>query len=324
MPRWLIGVDEAGYGPNLGPLTIGATVWRVDRSDGDTESDRDREIDLYDRLSGAVTQKPAPGRIAVADSKQLYKPGKGPGGGIEKLELGVLALLSVPVASLSELVGRLGADPDSRWSEVIWRKGFDPRLPLAAEADSIAEHAALLIKTCDEAGCHPITVAARMVFPAEFNEQVDRWQSKGAALSHTTLALVRSVIKNHVEQGAVLCICDKHGGRNRYGPLLESHFPEHPIETLLESRAESRYRSGSVEFVFRTKGESFLPTAWASMTAKLLRELSMQALNAFWTEQVPGLHPTAGYPVDAKRFQSQIAKKQAELKIDERTLWRFR
>ena len=26
---YLIGTDEAGYGPNLGPLVISATVWQV-------------------------------------------------------------------------------------------------------------------------------------------------------------------------------------------------------------------------------------------------------------------------------------------------------
>ena len=33
----VIGTDEAGYGPNLGPLVIGATAWRVAAGPGAAE-----------------------------------------------------------------------------------------------------------------------------------------------------------------------------------------------------------------------------------------------------------------------------------------------
>jgi len=39
------------------------------------------------------------------------------------------------------------------------------------------------------------------------------------------------------------------------------------------------------------------------MTAKYLRELSMQAFNAFWRDPRPRSEPTAGYPVDAARWR---------------------
>ena len=42
--RYLIGTDEAGYGPNLGPLVISVSVWQTtDDSPGDN---------LYERLAG--------------------------------------------------------------------------------------------------------------------------------------------------------------------------------------------------------------------------------------------------------------------------------
>ena len=121
---------------------------------------------------------------------------------------------------------------------------------------------------------------------------------------------------------------DKHGGRNRYAGLIQHHFPEHWIDTLQESREVSRYRTawrgGPLGLEFRKGGEQVLPTALASMTAKYLRELSMQALNRFWAEQTPGIRPTAGYPVDAKRFKSEIAETQARLGVADRMLWRNR
>jgi hypothetical protein len=97
---------------------------------------------------------------------------------------------------------------------------------------------------------------------------------------------------------------------------------------VCEGAAESRYRWGAtdsrVEVAFRVKGEGFLPTALASMTAKYLRELAMRAFNEFWCARVPNLRPTAGYPTDAPRFKREIAALQRELGIDDHVLWRNR
>ena len=59
-------------------------------------------------------------------------------------------------------------------------------------------------------------------------------------------------------------------------------------------------------------------------TPPILRELAMRAFNAFWTAHQPGLKPTAGYPVDARRFRAEIATKLDELAIDSHLLWRCR
>jgi hypothetical protein len=60
------------------------------------------------------------------------------------------------------------------------------------------------------------------------------------------------------------------------------------------------------------------------MAAKYLRELAMQAFNAYWAERLPALRPTAGYPADARRFKEEIAQVQAAEKISDATLWRNR
>ena len=66
----LIGTDEAGYGPNLGPLLITATAWSVDDWRG--------EDDLYERLADCVTAQPPrrtkepPTVVTMCDSKLLY------------------------------------------------------------------------------------------------------------------------------------------------------------------------------------------------------------------------------------------------------------
>ena len=126
----------------------------------------------------------------------------------------------------------------------------------------------------------------------------------------------------------MLVVCDKHGGRDRYLPLLMDCFPDTFIEVVREGRAASVYRFGPaqrrVEFRFQSKGESHMPTALASMASKYLRELAMRALNDFWRRHVPDLPHTAGYPADAPRFMAQIAVAKQSLGIDDTILWRIK
>jgi hypothetical protein len=245
----------------------------------------------------------------------------------------VLGAMGRAATCWSRFVDGCSADPGSCHRQLCWHDGFDCALPFDATAKELAPLGEQLSRACTERGVRPLVVRARLVFPAEFNELSERFGSKGAALSHVTIGLLREVVDGVREQSSVLgtrypviAVCDKHGGRNFYTGLLQHHFPEEWIRSVHESRAESRYEWGGdeerTEVVFRTKGESFLPTALASMTAKYLRELSMRAFNEFWCARVPGLRPTAGYPMDAPRFKREIAAVQRELGIDDHVLWR--
>ncbi|MBL9164074.1 MAG: hypothetical protein JNL18_15200 [Planctomycetaceae bacterium] len=390
----LIGVDEAGYGPNYGPLAIAATAWRVEEgfrvqgsATGKKRESRGRSqqsappqragassppappapststnvcspppaacsIDLYKLLRKIVARTPQRSgtRLAIADSKQLYKPGLG----LEQLERGVLAALVATspehancVAHVKALLAATLADPHGRRFELDCHAGDELPLPLDALAEEICELAALLRKSCAASGVTLLAVRARLIYPAEFNELVDRHGTKGAALSHMTLALVREVVDASMKPrgtstpahtlppdscpltpDSCSITLDKHGGRNRYAAILQHHFPDSWIEVIDEGRSASRYRwkhgAAPIEAIFRVGGEALLPTALASMTAKYHREVAMRAFNEFWTTRLPGLKPTAGYPNDAKRFREQISQLQRELKIDDRMIWRNR
>jgi hypothetical protein len=50
----------------------------------------------------------------------------------------------------------------------------------------------------------------------------------------------------------------------------------------------------------------------------------MSSFNQYWSEQVVGIRPTAGYQLDAKRFRTEIAGAQKRLGISDRVLWRER
>ena len=81
--RILIGTDEAGYGPNLGPLTVTATAWEIPAEINPAS--------LWDELRKVITNAPARGddRLFVADSKAVYSAGDD----LENLEVPVLAFL---------------------------------------------------------------------------------------------------------------------------------------------------------------------------------------------------------------------------------------
>jgi ribonuclease HII len=319
--RYLIGTDEAGYAPNLGPLVISATVWEIDDGlDGAT---------LYKHLRRLVTANVAratKSRIAWADSKVVYKGGNG----IDHLERGVLAALG--------LVGRLPSqwcelwdwlDPEvaPRIGGLPWHLGYAAGLPFWTEAEPLAELVESLKAKLAAAGVRLVGILCRVVFPDEYNELVRLSNNKADALSKVTLSLVGKALQM-IPTGSVQVFCDKHGGRNFYHSLLQMQFADDWIQVLQESGEVSSYCFGPeerrVEIGFHVGGERYLPVALASMMAKYLREVAMRPFNEFWCTKVPGLKPTAGYPVDAKRFKAQIAVAQQELAIDDQILWRSR
>ncbi|MBS0264265.1 MAG: hypothetical protein JSS02_20170 [Planctomycetes bacterium] len=330
----IIGMDEAGYGPNLGPLIVGATAWEV-------PSDVPAEFDLWHAFTGIVAQTAPAQRahIQIADSKQVYTPGKG----LNNLEAGVLSAMllqnrcessadddharpavedrPLPV-TLSELVERVAIG------------GFEPlRLePWFAEgcmrieglpADSRPQ---AWRQSCRSQGIALPAMRCDVVLTRRFNDLTRSQDSKGRALSEISLKLLRHVWDEcQADQYQhVLILADKHGGRNRYHEFLPILFGDQFIRALRESRESSRYRVGNAEIRFETKSERHLPVALASMLCKYVRELSMEHFNQFWCSRQPGLKPTAGYPLDAVRFKQEIAALQERLGIATDDLWRER
>ena len=64
--------------------------------------------------------------------------------------------------------------------------------------------------------------------------------------------------------------------------------------------------------------------ALASIVSKTVRELWMDVFNAYWRARVPGLRPTAGYPVDAVRFRRRSRQVAAAEGYDPAHWWRIK
>jgi hypothetical protein len=289
----LIGMDEAGYGPNLGPLVVAATAWEVGEEEevGGRRSEVRKkkaegggvslasaarpnlaEHDLYRTLRAIVSRTASERKIAIADSKVLYKPGLG----LRQLERGlhaVLVAIQRPVACWTTLIEGVAADPQGHHRSLCWHDGFNCALPVDAAAEELARCGEKMTVACDAAGVRPLVIRVRLVFPAEFNELCEYHGNKAAALSHVTIGLLREVVDTVRTQYSVpstqypvTAVCDKHGGRNFYAALLQHHFPEHWITPVFETHAESRYEWGGDDerprFHSRCRASATCPRRW--------------------------------------------------------------
>lgn len=325
--KLLIGTDEAGYGPNLGPLVITATAWSLP-VDVACET-------LWEHFTDVLTNQPRVNdrRLFIADSKEVYSPASG----LLDLETGVLSFLStlgiVPESGACLGTALAGEPFALALQQEPAAEAPQCTLPVAAIPDEVQEYGQSLQKACRETGIVLERIRSRIMFPAEFNSLVTRAESKGVVLSNSTLQLVRDVCPTWLQAShpdevsdpvSVQVICDKHGGRNRYDEVIAEAFGDQFVFRVQESAALSRYRMGRAEFCFRTKAEQFLPVALASMVSKYLREVLMISFNDFWVRHLPGLRPTKGYPLDARRFREEIAETARQLGIGEERFWRVR
>src|SRR5688572_27824110 len=103
------GIDEAGYGPMIGPLCIACTAFVVPDHDPDTSG----ACDLWKRLRKAVCRKRSDRRkrIAVDDSKKLKGANDGPVHPLKQLERGVLGFLASQLSRRDETSASLRICP---------------------------------------------------------------------------------------------------------------------------------------------------------------------------------------------------------------------
>ena len=314
----LIGTDEAGYGPNLGPLVVTATTWIL--------PDDFHPNQMWNALADVLTDQPVRSdhRLHLADSKKVYAGGRT----MSRLERTVQAFLRT-IYDQCDTLAELGL----KLSGSRFRKDYDAMcggivpeisLPAAVVKGRLDADEVSLRTSLGRTAIRLHRVESRIIFPSEFNDGVRKYDSKGKVLSEATLQLVRSGIESCDSPRQGWVFCDKHGGRNRYDDVISETLENAFVFRLEESRAQSRYRVDDLEFCFRTKAEELMPVALASMVSKYLREVTMMQFNRFWQHHIPGLKPTKGYPVDAKRFWAEIQAKSEELGLPKDTLWRCR
>lgn len=306
MALLLAGIDEAGYGPRLGPLCVGLSMVRID---GWREGEP--APDLWSMLDGAVSREPRDhhGRIAIADSKRLKLSNVAPNP-LKHLERGVLAVLHT-LEARPECDSGLVAALASAWPPEPWYEGPPIALPCAGDIASIRIAGNQLASAMERAGVAAVALRVLAMGETRFNQLVRDEGTKAIATAECVGSHLRAILElGGREPGCNLrIVCDRLGGRTRYHDLLASMVPDSRVKILEESEARSRYAVEAPGFAkpaivqFQVEAESsHLPVALASMIAKLTRELAMRRFNAYWTARMPELKPTAGYALDAGRW----------------------
>ena len=334
--RLVLGVDEAGYGPNLGPLVVAVSAWAVDS-----------RLEVLDGLEPfapefqAASWTPRSAFVPFGDSKKIYQSGKGLAG----LNFALRFFESIFEGKPSEKrpwfeLSRLAQEDLSRVELHPWYRCKNPAKGLgrANQVDWNSEASCRFAREkLLKLGVRLIGFRLRVLDEAYFNECVDRLGNKSDVLGHISLELAWKVLGEcmdfHSFKGIEI-YCDRQGGRKKYAGLLsqtyershrESQVPFCSVvgESPKTSLYSMRHAGIATSIRFQVHGDSLFPPAAASMVAKWARESLMERFNGYWREVVgPGLKPTAGYAVDAARFARDIEPWITKLAIEKNQWWR--
>ena len=296
------GIDEAGYGPSLGPLVVAASAFRL--------ADGAREAALH-RL---VALKDGGGGLPIDDSKKIWN-GRDCMSALETSVLGHVALArgALPLRVSALLEGAIDFTGEEV-EELPWYRArlFPARLPRRADVNELLARAERHAELLDDRG---LSVAALLVAPVpepRFNQVTLLHGSKAWPLFLAAARLMEALMQRFPADELVIHV-DRQGGRIHYGELLQGFFPLAPLVVVRERPLESIYRFDfpnrpAVRIHVHVEADaSKAPVALASLLAKCVRELFMESLNAWFAERQPGVRPTAGYPKDAQRFLRDVA-----------------
>jgi ribonuclease HII len=273
----IVGIDENGLGPRLGPLVATAVSIEVERYDVKKLARAGARAGVGDSKATAGF-----GKMALAESVSLALAADQRGSAVVSID-DLLEAVSVDGALA------LRAPCPSTTARQCWSAA----LALPRFGGDAGEGRRVLDRLA-RAGVRVTRARSAIACAKVFNEGVDRWGSK----LRVDLALFERLMRDarRAASGDLMAICGMVGGVRRYVPQFTELAPEH-VEILEEARAASHYRVAGVgEVRFEVDSDAnHLPVALASMLGKYVREIAMARQNRFYQDHDPTLPEVSGY-----------------------------
>jgi len=316
----LVGIDEAGYGPLLGPLVVSSSSFSL--------PDELVDSDLWQILNKSISinRKHLSGRLLITDSKKAYSKSLG----ITQLQrtvLSVLKYIGKEPLTLIELLDILCPHRPEPLSDYPWYKDADALL-LSGNRNDRTVASAVLADDLTGNNIKLLALQSCCLDVAYYNKMVKAVKNKANVLFTATAQLIKKAYEMSPD-GIIHIIIDRQGGRTHYRPALQLMFPQMELRIVQEDQQLSSYElkdnKKTIKIIFMVAADQkHLPVSLASMVSKYLRELLVGCINKYFTSFASGLKPTAGYWEDGLRFIEDLRKELPNVQFNSEQLIRCR
>ena len=304
----IVGIDEAGYGPLLGPLVVSAAALKV--------PDEMVSVSLWRQLEDAVcmSKKGSKGRILINDSKKLHHKT----GDYSLLARSVIACRAAAAESatdmplpgtIEEFFKLLNFKDLDCFDDYFWYKNLCSE-KISYDKTDVSIVASGLWRTMRKSKISIEYMSAIPMPVGQYNKAVELTGNKSVVLFNQACKHIFHAWEKFSRDNLNVVI-DKQGGRSNYRDKLQKIFPYAKINELKRTPHLSSYHiidgNRSMKTHFIAKGDQKqLAIALASMVSKLVRELMVEQLNKYYALKVPGIKYTAGYYQDGMRFLDDL------------------